>query len=177
MLSKLILKILGLKIFNLKLLVMKIGVLFIFGGWVVLIPGAFGDTIHLKSGRIVRVEKAWEENGQIRCEMYGATIGYNKADVLRIEKDDWQPETEEEAERPAVKKIAPDLFQTDIRKVIGMLREPSGKNFAIDPDVTGSVTLTIEEPVPWTEVLDLVLKMNGLEKEFFGPDTIRIYRR
>lgn len=59
-------------------------------------------------------------------------------------------------------KIALDFFQTDIKNVFRILREVSGKNFAIDKDVSGKVTLTLEKPVPWDQVLDLVLRMNQL---------------
>jgi type IV pilus assembly protein PilQ len=61
-------------------------------------------------------------------------------------------------------KIALDFFETDIRNVFRILREVSGKNFAIDRDVTGTVTLTLEKPIPWDQVLDLVLRMNQLGK-------------
>ncbi len=54
-----------------------------------------------------------------------------------------------------------------------ILREVSGKNFAIDKDVTGRVTLTLEKPVPWDQALDLILKMNQLGKTF-EEDIIRI---
>lgn len=59
-------------------------------------------------------------------------------------------------------KIALDFYQTDIKNVFRILREVSGKNFAIDKDVSGKVTLTLEKPVPWDQVLDLVLRMNQL---------------
>ncbi len=70
-------------------------------------------------------------------------------------------------------KIALDFFQTDIKNVFRILREISGKNFAIDKNVTGSVTLTLEKPVPWDQVLDLVLKMNRLGMTYEG-DIVRI---
>lgn len=70
-------------------------------------------------------------------------------------------------------KIALDFFNTDIRNVFRILREVSGKNIAIDKDVNGRVTLTLEHPVPWDQVLDLVLKMNNLGKIWEG-DILRI---
>lgn len=73
-------------------------------------------------------------------------------------------------------KIALDFFETDIKNVFRILREVSGKNFAIDKDVTGKVTLTLGEPVPWDQVLDLVLKMNKLGKTVEG-NIIRIATR
>ncbi|MBI9091471.1 MAG: type IV pilus secretin PilQ [Desulfobacterium sp.] len=59
-------------------------------------------------------------------------------------------------------KIRLDFFETDIKNVFRILRSVSGMNFAIDKDVEGSVTMTLDKPVPWDQVLDLVLKMNSL---------------
>ncbi len=70
-------------------------------------------------------------------------------------------------------KIALDFYDTDIKNVFRILREVSGKNFAIDKSVTGKVTLSLEKPVPWDQVLDLVLKMNQLGMVHEG-DIIRI---
>ncbi len=70
-------------------------------------------------------------------------------------------------------KITLDFYETDIKNVLRILRDISGKNFAIDKDVNGSVTLSFIKAVPWDQVLDLVLKMNGLGKTFEG-DIIRI---
>ena len=57
-------------------------------------------------------------------------------------------------------KIALDFYETDIKNVFRILREISGKNFVIDDDVKGKVTMTLDKPVPWDQILDLVLKMN-----------------
>lgn len=62
-------------------------------------------------------------------------------------------------------KIKLDFYDTDIKNVFRILRSVSGLNFAIDQDVQGKVTLSLEKPVPWDQVLDLVLKMNGLGKK------------
>jgi type IV pilus assembly protein PilQ len=70
-------------------------------------------------------------------------------------------------------KIALDFYKTDIKNVFRILREVSGKNFAIDKDVNGSVTLTLDKPVPWDQVMDLVLKMNQLGM-IYEQDIIRI---
>ncbi|MCP3928639.1 MAG: type IV pilus secretin PilQ, partial [Bacteroidetes bacterium] len=70
-------------------------------------------------------------------------------------------------------KIALDFYETDVKNVFRILREVSAKNFAIDKDVTGKVTLTLEQPVPWDQVLDLVLRMNQLGMVFEG-NIIRI---
>ncbi len=73
-------------------------------------------------------------------------------------------------------KIALDFYETEIKNVFRILREVSGKNFAIDKDVTGKVTLTLAEPVAWDHILDLVLKMNKLGKTAEG-NIIRIATR
>jgi type IV pilus assembly protein PilQ len=70
-------------------------------------------------------------------------------------------------------KIALDFYDTDIKNVFRILMEISGKNFAVDKNVTGKVTLTLAKPVPWGQALDLILKMNDLGKVFEG-DIIRI---
>ena len=70
-------------------------------------------------------------------------------------------------------KIALDFYETDIKNVFRILREISGKNFAIDKDVTGQVTLSLDKPVPWDQVLDLILKMNQLGMTMEG-DIVRI---
>ncbi len=70
-------------------------------------------------------------------------------------------------------KIALDFYETDIKNVFRIIREISGKNFAIDKNVTGKVTLALDKPVPWDQVLDLVLKMNQLGMTMEG-DIIRI---
>ncbi len=70
-------------------------------------------------------------------------------------------------------KIALDFYETDVKNVFRILKEVSGKNFAIDKDVSGTVSLTFDRPVPWDQVLDLVMKMNQLDKVYEG-DVIRI---
>ena len=61
-------------------------------------------------------------------------------------------------------KIKLDFYETDIKNVFRILSSISGKNLAIDKDVTGQVTLNLDNPIPWDQVLDLILRMNGLGK-------------
>ena len=70
-------------------------------------------------------------------------------------------------------KIALDFYETDIKNVFRILGEVSGKNFAIDSDVRGTVTMSLDKPVPWDQVLDLVLKMNQLGQTTEG-NVIRV---
>lgn len=80
---------------------------------------------------------------------------------------------EDAAPKYSGEKIALDFYDTDIKNVFRILREVGNVNFAVDKDVTGKVTLTLAEPVPWDQVLDLVLKMNKLGKVLDG-NVIRI---
>ena len=72
--------------------------------------------------------------------------------------------TEKKGPKYTGEKIALDFFNTDIHNVFRILADISGENFAIDKDVEGRVTLSLDNPVPWDQVLDLVLKMNQLDK-------------
>jgi len=72
-------------------------------------------------------------------------------------------------------RIGIDFFDTDIRNIFRLLADYSGENFAIDKDVQGKVTLAFDKPVPWDQVLDLVLRMNQLDKVQEGG-IIRIAR-
>jgi type IV pilus assembly protein PilQ len=83
------------------------------------------------------------------------------------------PDTGEREKVYTGEKIALDFYDTDIKNVFRILQEISGKNFAIDKGVTGKVTLALQKPVPWDQVLDLVLKMNQLGMTWEG-DIIRI---
>jgi type IV pilus assembly protein PilQ len=90
------------------------------------------------------------------------------ADVLTDEgtyKKRIAPESLEEKRLYTGEKIALNFFETDIKNVFRILGEISQQNFAIDKDVTGRVTLNFEKPVPWDQVLDLVLKMNQLGRK------------
>jgi len=70
-------------------------------------------------------------------------------------------------------KIAINFFETDIKNVFRILMDVSKKNFAIDKDVSGQVTLAFDKPVPWDQILNVILKMNRLGMVFEG-DIIRI---
>ncbi|MFH2060136.1 MAG: type IV pilus secretin PilQ [Pseudomonadota bacterium] len=70
-------------------------------------------------------------------------------------------------------KIKLDFYETDIKNVFRILRSVGGLNFAIDKNVQGKVTLTLENPVPWDQVMDLILKMNNLGQKKEG-NVIRI---
>lgn len=72
------------------------------------------------------------------------------------------------------KPISLDLLDADVRNVLRLLSDITGTNLVIEPDVSGKVTLKVEQ-VPWDHVLDMVLAMNGLGQEREG-NVIRIAR-
>jgi type IV pilus assembly protein PilQ len=96
-----------------------------------------------------------------------------KGKEVKVPKPAAEKPGEAQVKQYTGEKIALDFYDTDIKNVFRILREISGKNFAIDKNVTGKVTLTLEKPVPWDQVLDLVLKMNQLGMTMEG-DIIRI---
>ena len=87
----------------------------------------------------------------------------------------------ESARRAAARKqytgkpVSLDLMDADLRNVLRLLSDLTGTNIVIEPDVTGKVTLKVEQ-VPWDQVLDMVLSMNDLGKEQVG-NVIRIARQ
>jgi type IV pilus assembly protein PilQ len=97
--------------------------------------------------------------------MYTAEIGSGQEpSALAAEPEDPYAELLGEDKEYTGQKIALDFFETNIKNVFRILQQVSGKNFAIDPNVSGSVTLSFQKPVPWDQVLDLVLQMNQLGK-------------
>jgi|GEM_PF-965848 len=61
------------------------------------------------------------------------------------------------------KKISLEFKDEDIRDVVRLISEVSGRNFVIDPDVKGTVTVKLDD-VPWDQALDIILKTNKLGK-------------
>jgi type IV pilus assembly protein PilQ len=73
------------------------------------------------------------------------------------------------------KLVSLDLMDADLRNVLRLLSDLTSTNIVIEPDVTGKVTLKVEQ-VPWDQVLDMVLAMNDLGKEQVG-NVIRIAKQ
>jgi len=57
--------------------------------------------------------------------------------------------------------ISLNLKEADIKDVIRTFAELTGLNIAVDPGVTGSVTVDFVD-VPWDQALDLILRQNNL---------------
>jgi len=48
---------------------------------------ATSDTIYFKNGTRLDIEKSWEEEGKIKCIMFGNEYEYNKDEIERIERN------------------------------------------------------------------------------------------
>jgi len=96
-----------------------------------------------------------------------------KTDVYTGKVEDFDTYYGKTAMKYTGEKISLDFYETDIKNVFRIIKEVSRQNFAIDKDVTGKITLSFDKPVPWDQVLDLVLKMNKLGRIYEG-DIIRI---
>jgi type IV pilus assembly protein PilQ len=69
-------------------------------------------------------------------------------------------------------RISLDLQDVDVRNVLRLLADVTSKNLVVEPNVSGKVTLKVDK-VPWDQVLDLILKINELDKVVEG-NVIRI---
>jgi type IV pilus assembly protein PilQ len=54
-----------------------------------------------------------------------------------------------------------NLKEADIRDVLRTFADLTGLNIAVDPDVSGKVTVNFNE-VPWDQALDIILRQNSL---------------
>ena len=75
-------------------------------------------------------------------------------------------------QRYAGQKISLDLQDVDVRNVLRLLADVTGKNMVVEPNVKGTVTLKVDQ-VPWDQVLDLILKINDLGSVIEG-NVIRV---
>jgi type IV pilus assembly protein PilQ len=64
-------------------------------------------------------------------------------------------------------RVSLNLVDADIKQVFRLFHEISGLNFVLDPDVSGRVTIVLDQ-VPWDQALDLILSNNGLDKVVEG---------
>jgi type IV pilus assembly protein PilQ len=69
-------------------------------------------------------------------------------------------------------KISLDFQNADIHDILRLIAEVSGLNIITGPEVKGTVTTRMMD-VPWDQALDIVLKINGLDRERDG-NIIRI---
>jgi type IV pilus assembly protein PilQ len=58
--------------------------------------------------------------------------------------------------------ISLELKDADIKDVLRTFAKITGLNIVVDPNVSGSVTVNLEN-VPWDQALDIILRINGLD--------------
>ncbi len=63
--------------------------------------------------------------------------------------------------------ISLELVDADIKQVFGVFHELSGLNFVLDPGVSGTVTIVVDQ-VPWDLALDVILTNNNLDMQMEG---------
>ena len=68
--------------------------------------------------------------------------------------------------------ISVNLKDVDLDDFFRLIHEISGLNIVVDPTVSGTVTIVLDE-VPWDQALDIVLRNNGLEARTMG-NVVRI---
>lgn len=66
----------------------------------------------------------------------------------------------EDRPRYTGEKISLNLKDADLRDVVSSFAELSGLSFVVDPEVKGTVTVTLKD-VPWDQALELILMVNG----------------
>ena len=115
---------------------------------IILIPfNAAADIIFFKDGmKTVCQEKAWEEEGEVRCEYDGAILSYEKKDVIRIEKTriEKQPESlpDKEPQMPSKAAVKQATSVSKIKKP-----DPSGKKSSA-PKKTKIFSAQIQKSLP-----------------------------
>jgi type IV pilus secretin PilQ/predicted competence protein len=71
--------------------------------------------------------------------------------------------------------ISVDLKNVDIKDFFRLIHTISGLNVIVDPDVSGTVTMVLDD-VPWDQALAIVLRDNGLGEQLQG-NVLRIAKQ
>ncbi len=71
------------------------------------------------------------------------------------------------------RKISLDFKDADIQNVLRLIAEVSGLNIVISDAVTGKVTIRLKD-IPWDMAFDVILKTYALDKEYLGPNILRV---
>ncbi|MGA9852898.1 MAG: type IV pilus secretin PilQ [Gammaproteobacteria bacterium] len=68
-------------------------------------------------------------------------------------------------------KISLNFQNIDIRAVLQILADASGKNIVVSDSVNGNITLRLQD-VPWDQALDIIMKTKGLASRTYGNTLI-----
>lgn len=71
-------------------------------------------------------------------------------------------EVESEEKKFTGEPMSLELKDADVKDVLRTFAKITGLNVVVDPDVSGSVTVQLEN-VPWDQALDIILRINGLD--------------
>jgi type IV pilus assembly protein PilQ len=77
------------------------------------------------------------------------------------------PDTASEQTHYTGEPISLNLKDVDLKDFFRLIHEISGLNILVDPNVTGTVTMVLDN-VPWDQALDIVLKNSQLGKSLEG---------
>jgi type IV pilus assembly protein PilQ len=95
--------------------------------------------------------------------------------LLTIEFRPLRIEEKEALDRTRIKytgdRLSLNFQEIEIRSVIAILAEFTGQNVVAGDDVTGTITLKLDD-VPWDEALDFIMMTKGLEKFESGTVTL-----
>ncbi len=72
--------------------------------------------------------------------------------------------------------ISLDFQNADVRNLFRIFSEISGFNVILSPEVGGSVNIRMMD-VPWNEAMEIILTNNGLGRECFGSNIVRVVTR
>ncbi|MEF3168101.1 MAG: tetratricopeptide repeat protein [Deltaproteobacteria bacterium] len=84
-----------------------------------------------------------------------------------------QNATEDASGAETAERITVDFYKVDLHNVFRLLGQVSGKNIVVDEEVSGTLTLALQD-VPWTFVLDVIKNLKELES-IERNNTIMIY--
>jgi type IV pilus secretin PilQ/predicted competence protein len=91
----------------------------------------------------------------------------HEADLSRTAISVKEPEVIQNGPQYTGKRISLNLKDVDLKDFFRLIHEVSGLNIIVDPDVSGSVTIVLDD-VPWDQALALVLNNNGLGDRLEG---------
>ncbi len=129
-------------------------------------PVKFIDAVATSNGTNVTV--AMQNN------LYDYSL-FQSDGLLTVEFRPLSNEEKEALDRTRVKytgdRLSLNFQEIDIRSVIAILSEFTGQNVVAGDDVTGSITLKLDD-VPWDEALDFIMMTKGLGKFETGNVTL-----
>ncbi|HLW73911.1 MAG TPA: type IV pilus secretin PilQ [Gammaproteobacteria bacterium] len=97
-------------------------------------------------------------------------LAYQSDDTFSVE---FKPPTQanaaqlEQKKRYTGQKISLNFQSIDIRAVLAILADSSGKNLVVSDSVNGNITLRLQD-VPWDQALDIIMRTKGLASREVG---------